>query len=306
MKIAILWATGHIAKWLISSFWSKKLYKLFLFSRSHTKIDEFLLIHNLTGTPLPYTEFPNHQYDVIINCIGIGTPSILQDSLYEQIKITEEYDDLILTYLLSNPGSRYIFLSSGAAYNTGFTEPVDDYSQAKYLLNTPEPSEYYGISKLYTEYKHRSLNHLFIVDIRLFSYFSRFIDLSAWFILSDIICAIKSNTVLKVSSDHMRRDYISHMELASLIESCIHSQDHINTAIDTYSRSPISKIEILDIFSRTYGFNYELISWPIRSPTWGKPNYYSQSHRAERYWYIPERSSAQILIDESKILLSLE
>lgn len=45
-KIAILGATGHIAKNLISSFKSLENYNLFLFARSDEKLNNFLKIIN--------------------------------------------------------------------------------------------------------------------------------------------------------------------------------------------------------------------------------------------------------------------
>ena len=75
MKIAILGSTSHIAKNLIDRFKQKDLY---LFSRSRKNLDSFI----------------DGNYDVVINCIGVGTPNKLKDLGTEIFRFTEYYDNL--------------------------------------------------------------------------------------------------------------------------------------------------------------------------------------------------------------------
>ena len=304
MNIALLWSTWHIAKWLIYCFSQNVDHNLFLFSRSPDSTMWFLTEHNIDAEVFEYSVFHQHKYDVIINCIGIGAPLKLGDSHYQQMIISEIYDTMVIKYLDANNGVKYIYLSSGAVYNNSFLDPVSDMSVSQYSLNSPSIQEYYGVSKIYTEYKHRALAHLSIIDIRIFSYFSRFIDLNAWFFLSDVLASIKNKSILQVSNTPMNRDYIGHTELFDMIECFMSKKTIINIGLDWYSSKHISKEQVLNIFSQNFWLKYELINSNSQSPTGCKMNYYSLSRRAWEYGYVPIRSSEDILIDESRIFLS--
>ena len=39
--------------------------------------------------------------------------------------VTLRFDEMVLEYLQAHPACRYLFLSSGAAYGSGFSEPAN-------------------------------------------------------------------------------------------------------------------------------------------------------------------------------------
>lgn len=39
--------------------------------------------------------------------------------------VTLRFDEMVLNYLKNHPACRYLFLSSGAAYGSGFNEPAN-------------------------------------------------------------------------------------------------------------------------------------------------------------------------------------
>ena len=155
-KIAILGATSHIAKGLMLNFIQNKEDKLFLFARLPRKVRNFLEAHSLGSHRHIYDfkHFRREKYDVIINCVGVGTPAKVKEASGEVFKLTEEFDNMILGYLRRYPDTLYINFSSGAVYSIS----VDDI----------KPEHYYGIAKLHQEAKHRALRKLNIVDIRVF------------------------------------------------------------------------------------------------------------------------------------------
>ena len=117
------------------------------------------------------------KFDAIVNCIGFGTPEKIGRAGINIFKITESIDDLIIEYLVKKPETVYINFSSGSVYGSSFEKPVDSSYKSVIKIQPLEDREFYRIAKLNSEAKHRSLNDLQIIDIRLFSFFSRFIDL---------------------------------------------------------------------------------------------------------------------------------
>ena len=78
MNIAIMGATSHIAKGLIDRFLQSGKDHIYLFSRSAGKIQNFLAVIDISGNEnyticTNYQDFSSFSYDVIINCVGVGT-----------------------------------------------------------------------------------------------------------------------------------------------------------------------------------------------------------------------------------------
>ena len=123
MNIAILGATSHIAKGLIINFLTKTNHEMSLFGRSNERINNFLLEEKLIcDRILNYTEFFNYQYDVIINCVGIGRPEKIKEAGYGIFLITENFDNLVIEYLGKQPQAIYINFSSGAVFGKGIKQ----------------------------------------------------------------------------------------------------------------------------------------------------------------------------------------
>lgn len=296
MKIAILGSTSHIAKNLIVGLSSNKAHQLYLFARSQEKLSTFLnqnfvMDHvNICG----YEEFENAAaYDVIINCIGIGNPQELSLNPFNVFQITEQYDNMILQYIQNSPSTVYINLSSGAAYGADFTEPATSEKMLNLNINNLSPKDYYGISKLNMEAKHRSLNKLKIVDLRVFGFFSSHIAIDSKFLITDVIEHIRTGETLYTSNENIIRDYVHPKDFVQLVELCC-DKGIQNSAYDVFSLSPITKFEMLNYFAEEHGLKYEIkLEGILDSVTGSKMNYYSQNDNAHRIGYRPRYTSLQ-------------
>ncbi|MCX7100863.1 MAG: NAD-dependent epimerase/dehydratase family protein, partial [Methylobacter sp.] len=137
--------------------------------------------------------------------------------------VTLKYDEITLNYVRQYPQCRYLFLSSGAAYGLSFDTPVDENTKAVVAINNLQPQEWYAVAKLHAECRHRSHPELPIIDIRVFNYFSRTQDISARFLITDILRAIRDKTVLKTSSDFIMRDFIHPTDFYKLVSALLTS-----------------------------------------------------------------------------------
>ncbi len=305
-RIAILGATGHLAKGLIYRFSRQKRSKVFLFARSLERLDDFLnqIEHHELFHRYKFSEFSNHHYDVIINCVGVGTPLKVKKSGADIFKLTEYFDNLIIGYLFKHPGALYINFSSGAVYGTNFVQPVKETSQAKWNINKISELDYYGIAKFNSEAKHRALKALNIVDLRIFNYFTRYIELGAKYLITEMIsCLIKEREFLTDRSNIMR-DYIHPQDLFTLVEECI-SKGNINTVFDAYSLKPITKFEILNYFKSKYGLKYTIkVNLKTANGTGTKEKYYSNNKKAKGIGYNPRFSSLDCIVQESDKIIS--
>jgi nucleoside-diphosphate-sugar epimerase len=309
LRIAILGSTSHIAKGLINNFLLRREHILHLYVRSSETIEAFLAITGRTDDAVciiheGYEDFLNSSYDVVINCIGVGTAKKLKGNFPLYFTVTEEYDNLVLRYLGSHPHALYISFSSGAVYGRGHTTPVGEDTLNLVKVNHLAPEDYYGIVRLNAEAKHRALQHLNIVDLRVFSYFSRYIDLADGYFITDVMEAILHNKVLLTDSTNIVRDYLHPDDLFAMVMKCIQA-GRINLAVDVNSSCPVSKKEILDYFTAEYGLKYEeRVFTENASATGAKSNYYSTCNLASQMGYIPQFSSIDTLKDEARSILA--
>jgi nucleoside-diphosphate-sugar epimerase len=289
-KIAILGASSHIAKGLIINFMQSREDNLFLFARLPRKVKNFLKAHSLGSYRQIYDfkRFHREKYEVIINCVGLGTPVKVQEASGEVFKLTEEFDNLILEYLHRYPRTLYINISSGAVYSV--------------CLKDIKPEHYYGIAKLHQEAKHRALRKLNIVDLRVFSYFSRFIDLDSGYFLTDLLKSLKEKRVFVTNPCNFIRDFLSPQDLFNLICLIIRAKP-FNGVIDAYSSMPISKFKLLDYFVKNYSLKYTIKRNPkLSCPTGIKSRYYPSSKKAAALGYQPKFSSLKTVVTESKYI----
>lgn len=304
--IAILGATGHIAKGLTTQFLRTGMGNLVLYARSPERVREFLSTCDGSSRAevRELLDFPAGNHDVLINCIGVGRPSKLLAEGESIFRITETHDNLIIDYLRKYPRSLYLNMSSGAVYGTDFATPAGDKTTASIDINHLAPDDWYGIAKLHAEAKHRALPDLRIIDLRIFAYFSRFIDLQARFLLTDAINCIREKRVLDTGPENIVRDYLHPEDLYGLVMSCIESGPG-NDVFDACSKQPIAKFQALDFMARQYGLRYKIIEYVKPLTVTGlKMNYYSTSTRSSSIGYAPRYTSLDCIRIETDALLS--
>lgn len=308
-KIAILGATSHIAKGLILNF-TKKLecYRLFLFARNPNKVFAFcdaikFGIDKNKVHSFDHWDQEKEHFDVLLNCVGAGTPEKVKELACGIFKLTEDFDNLCLEYLKRSPDTIYINMSSGAIYGTSFAEAVTMQSKASISVNDLKVGDFYGLAKLYTEAKHRAMASYNIVDLRVFAYFSRFIDLDGKYLITEILNAILGDRTFETTPIDIVRDYVHPDDLFFLIECCI-KQVKINDAFDVYSLAPVSKFELLKHLAAKVGLKYE-VEGQVRyvDATGLKNNYYSEYRKAEGIGYMPKYSSVAAIEDQIKVYL---
>lgn len=306
-RIAILGATGHIAKGLIYSYSKSEQTELFLFARSIDRLNEFLkeidCFQGANITTNTFDTFNLYNYDVIINCVGMGNPTKDKNELYSIFRVTESFDNLVLYYLETHKNCIYINFSSGAAYGTEFNLPVDEKSVSIININNLTDEFFYSISKINAEAKHRAYKEFRIVDIRVFGYFSRFINQESSYLLNDIISCVKNKKCLRTSRSNIIRDYVNMKDLRQLIDKCILNSP-TNDVFDVYSLKPISKFEIIEYFEKEYGLRYEIDdNITFTNVTGSKSNYFSNNNKAQQIGYIPELTSLDAISEEVRYIL---
>ena len=310
MNIVIMGATSHIAKGLIDRFLNRGEERLFLFSRSKDKVFNFC--DSLGGRRNQsvhisddYQTFSSNWYDVIINCVGVETRNKHNCDFTRYFTVTEEFDNLAVSYLrYRNPEALYMSFSSGAVYGKGFATPADESSVNRVQVNNILPEDYYGIARINAEAKHRSNADLRIMDLRIFSYFSRHINLTDGYFITDVMQAVLNGKVLVTDTADIVRDYLHPDDLFSMISKCIKA-GKANRALDVTSSRPASKQEILDYFASVYGLKYEKRPFSENgSATGAKSNYYSVCNLAAQLGYTPRFSSIDTLKEEAGYILA--
>ena len=302
-NIAIFGSTGHIGKNLISFFIKNNDFKIFLFSRDTKKFESLKMIFSDTMSFNTYDDFGKNEYDVIINCVGISNPNAFEKNSRSIFDTAEFYDTMVLDYLKNFPTTLYINLSSGAVFGGEFDKPVDDSSTYKFDVNGINKGEMYSISKMYLESKHRSLPDLNIVDLRIFGFFSRFIDVNAGFFMSELLQALKNKSEFITDKKDFVRDYVNPKDFYDLTKNCI-ANKKINDVFDVYSKEIISKFQILEECFNKFDLKFKLVEKiESVSPTGVKKNYYSLSRKAEKINYSPQFSSLETILNESSLFL---
>lgn len=304
-RIAILGATSQIARDLIISFSASEDKHLHLFARRPEEVAKWLALTGLPGRyPVDdFFKFAKREFDAVINFVGVGNPAqaiAMGTSIFET---TLKYDMLALDYLNRHPDCRYLFLSSGAVYGPDFDEPVNENSKATIAINHLQPQDWYAVAKLYAECRHRALSHLPIVDIRVFNYFSHTQDVSARFLITDILRAIQHGDTLITSSDNIVRDYIGPDDFYQMV-ALILAAPVTNDVVDCYTKAPVDKVTLLSSMSHNFGLMYEIKQTPVGVNATGvKTNYFSRNHRAQTFKYNPEKSSLESVLSEADLMV---
>ena len=307
-NVAILGATSYLAKDFISNALLNSNYELSLFSRRPDELLSYLkqIGHTNNFSCLPIEDFGKEPYIAIINFIGVGDPARAKSLGIKILEITLHYDQLVLDYLCNNSETKYVFMSSGAAYGTTFNTPVTKDSNAEIPINSLRTSNFYSIAKLYSETLHRARKDFTIFDIRIFNYFSRTIELTTRYLITDLINAIRTNSIFKTDNNQIMRDFLHPQDLFQLIQKCLHAPIGSNMPLDAYTQAPISKMDLLKILENEFGLRYEIVSTANTIDATGiKPNYYSKNHRAADIGYSPTFSSKSGVIEEARFILDL-
>ena len=309
MNVAIFGAGSHIAKGLIVNFLNSGEVMLHLYTRSPEKALKFIkslnrkqdkdcVIHS------DYKDLFEGTHDVIINCVGIGTISKVKE-YSEYFTVFEEYDNLAIKYLLSgHADTLYVGMSSGAVYGRNLTEPAKENNFNPIPVNDLPPEDYYSIVKIYSEAKHRSYKDLKIIDLRIFAYYSKFIDLKDGYFIAEVLNSVMKNKVFRTDGVNFVRDYLHPDDLFSMVTKCMHA-GKLNTAFDVTSSKPVKKMEILDHFSTVYGLKYEIVGSIGRASMTGEKKIYCSNFKnASTVGYVPRYSSLETIMKVSKEMIN--
>ena len=304
-KISILGATGHIGKNLSIYFGKDKNFELFLFARDEKKLEKILTQYESKNnfSIRKYDEFNDSRYDAVINCVGLSNPADIAVAEEESLETTETFDVLTLEYLKNFPKTKLINFSSGAVYGGQFSSPIKYTTLIDKNFNYMNIKSNYALATIRSEIKHRTLKNLNIIDLRLFSFFSRFINLDAKFLMCEMISSIMQNKKFLTDETDIYRDYIHPKDLFSYVKKCI-CKDSLNDVFDLRSKKPIGKFELLNFLKEKYGLQYEIDSGvKLSNPTGFKRNYYSESRKVESLGHKPEYSSMDTILDELSFII---
>jgi len=306
MKIAILGATSHIAKNLVYYFRRDSRHELFLFARDQGAVYEFLKATEGEFAPsvFGFDLFPGGDYDAVINCVGIADPQKQKNAGVELFRLTERFDNLVLDYLAGHEKTVYTNFSSGAVYGTAFDSGVDDNAVASIAVNNISPVDYYRIAKLNAEAKHRAMADRNIIDLRIFSFFSRFIDLESGFLLTEMMRCVIERRPFYTNAVDIVRDYVAPSDLFSLVKLCVVSNG-INQPIDVFSAGPVRKSELIALFAHDFGLETRIDEEARVSTTGPKLAYYSANHVATSLLnYVPALASRDAVRDEANEIIA--
>lgn len=305
MKIAILGATSQIARDLILSLSHEAGNQLYLFARRTAEVKRWLASSGMKDRyPVAdFSGFDKQELDAVISFVGAGDPAQIASMGSSILDVTLRFDEMVLNYLKSHPACRYLFLSSGAAYGSNFSEPARRDTPAIIKINDLAPHEWYGVAKLHAECRHRAHPELAINDIRVFNYFSRTQDINARFLITDMLRAIRNKTVLKTSPDYIVRDFLHPSDFHTLVNALLSAPAN-NTAVDCYSKAPIDKPTLLAAMRGNFGLNYEVTEQSAGvNATGSKPHYYSENRRAAEFGYQPAWTSLEGVLSEAALIL---
>ena len=140
-----------------------------------------------------------------------------------------------------------------------------------------------------------------IIDLRVFNYVSKSIDIQASFLASQIIRNIIKNKKLITDTLNIKRDFIGDKEFFLIIK-ILASKKVERGNFDAYSRLPIDKKSLLIKMHKNYGLKVEFKKEiNIFNATGFKKNYFSKNFKLKNLGYRPSRTSLQIfseVVDE--------
>lgn len=306
-RIAILGASSQIARDLILSFHAAGRTGMLLYVRDTAAMQAWLAAQ---GPGLArdcrvaeYAAYGREPHGAVLNFVGVGDPRRAAQMGGAIFGVTQEFDDLALRELRRHPERRYVFLSSGAAYGSGFETPAGPDTRTAFAPNALAPQDWYAVAKLHAECKHRALPELAITDLRVFNYFSRSQDLDARFFITDVLRAIRDGDVLRTAAGTMVRDYLHPADFHRLMD-CVLDAAPANGALDCYSAAPVDKSALLAAMQERYGLHVDTVETGAGiNATGAKPHYYSIDRRAAAIGYRPAHTALQGVVREADAIL---
>lgn len=302
LDIAIIGATGHVGKVLTAGL--AETHEITLYARRPEVAAAFAAGISSRIAAEPLHSLGKRGHAALINCIGGGDPSMITSGLLDVYSVTALADELALNYLSDHPNCRLVNFSSGAAYCSDFVEPAYDGTPTALSAGHLRDDQHYGLAKLASEGRHRAAKKHAIIDVRLFSLFTRFIDQESGFLMNGVLQSLRSDSAFLTSPvDHVR-DYVSPSDLVSLVDVMLGSAP-ANCAVDVYSAAPVGKFELLEELANQFGLVYFVDeSLAPLSATGVKPAYYSTSQAAAAFGYTPEKTSLEAIVEELEELLA--
>jgi nucleoside-diphosphate-sugar epimerase len=296
--IAILGATGQIAKGLAAELVGE--YSLALYARRPNAVEEFLVASGLArrnvsvhGLDEPFAA----DTAAIVNAIGTGDPRAIR-ALGRAIEtVTETFDLRALAHLERHRDTRYVFLSTGAVYGPDYDEP----GRPEWLLNQSQAAlgagDFYPYAKLRAEARHRVRPDLSIADIRIFGYFSRYIDMEGGFLMSEIARALLRRETFRTDATDFARDYMGPRDFAQLVR-CLLRCDCGYRLVEAYSAAATTKSAILKRLSREFAFSWEIEGGAARSSPPGLLSGLPLRDSAASIGYTPVETSEETIVRE--------
>ena len=289
--IAILGATGYIGFSLSRLLAASRAEPLTLVARA----PERLSVHDWPATVklerLDSCEIS--RFDLIINALGVGDPRRTSDVGAGILEITRRWDDLCISAM--RPDARYVFLSSGAVYGV-LDAPAQADTCLSVPLNAPYPMAPYAVAKLIAELGHRQRPDRSVLDVRVFGYADRAVDLQGSSFLAQLADSLRRQRPFITAPDDMIRDYCGALELWRLIEAWT-AAGAPNGPLDLYSRAPLNKSDLLAFAQKRYGCEVVYSDDVGPSPTGVKPFYASSFRRAADFGYAPARDAMAVVTD---------
>jgi nucleoside-diphosphate-sugar epimerase len=302
-NIAIIGVTGYVGRSLVRECIDRAEYKvLHLFGRDieniHSTLRDIGLPHIPSSVFIHHIdEFVNFEYDCVINASGVGDPLSLSKNPHVVFLATEQVDSMILEYQKEHASLLYINISSGACYGSDFSKALSESSLSVLHLENPGVFEYYSVAKMNSELKHRSLGEgRWIVDIRLFTFFSRYVPHDSSFLLSQIARSVVASEEFTTTHVDLVRDVVSSRELYQFV-LCVSKASPRNCCLDIRSSKPLTKFELLQELQSKFKLKlkYSEAGSPV-VPT--KNVYYSESNKFESIEYVPLRTSLEVVSEE--------
>lgn len=301
-KMVILGANSQIGRSLLEYFADDDGLSLVLFTHRPGLLSQHLESHPLAKTRLEicsdFAQLSTLKYELLLNCIGAGSPGKMQGNHGLWYDITEKFDIMALEALQqSSPQALYVSFSSGAVYGRNRNRPCQAGDRTDFPVNSLPPPDYYSLMRMNAEARHRSKRDLRIADLRIFSFFSRYSGTDDGYLLSDILRALLTRQPLQVSPVSTIRDYIHPGDLARLIRVCA-EKPAINIALDVCSRAPVEKFTLLKVLENKFGLRFEIREQEEQRLNGSCDVYCSEYNKAADLGFQPQFSALETLLSE--------